>query len=104
MARGKREESLSVLEHMLLTLMTLALCLDSPSARAYNEHESWTEILGQYLFHGFKDLYSIPLPFTLFELLSFALLALVLIVHGYQKAQRENFLSIIRARSISSVE
>jgi hypothetical protein len=87
MTQGKRESKLSVLEQMLLTLMTLTLCLDSPSARAYNEHESWTELLGQFLFHGFKDLYSIPLPVTLFELLSFALFMAVLILWGFQKAQ-----------------
>lgn len=87
MKRGRQESKLSLLELLLLSLLTLALCLDSPSARAYNEHESWTELLGQYLFHGFKDLYSIPLPFTLFELLSFGLLFAVLTVHGYQKAK-----------------
>ncbi len=72
------------MENFLLVLLGAGLALDVPSSRAYNEYEAWTEVLGKFLFHGFKDLYGIPLPFTLFEILSYLSFLAVLMTFGLQ--------------------
>ncbi|MCX6127711.1 MAG: hypothetical protein NTX25_01445, partial [Proteobacteria bacterium] len=77
----------SLLPQYLLWLFTAALGLDIPAARAYNEHPAWTKYLGAYLFHGVKEMYLIPLPFTLFEILSYSAAGLILVRWGSQRAR-----------------
>lgn len=86
-AKADISAKLNGMESFLLLLLGVGLCLDVPSARAYNEHEAWTERLGQYLFHGFKDLWNLPLPFTLFELLSYGSLLVILLIWGMQRGR-----------------
>ena len=80
-----RVKSMSMLPNAVLWLFAFGLLLDTPAAKAYNEHAAWTKILGAYLFHGFREQYGIPLPFTLFEILSYSILFVVLARSGSQR-------------------
>lgn len=74
-------------ESCLLIFSGLALFLDVPSARAYNEHEAWTEELGRFFFHGFKELLGLPLPTTAFEISSYLFLLVMLLFWGLQTSR-----------------
>jgi len=90
---AKDATPMQILEKGLLVLLGVSLCLDVPSARAYNEHESWTEGLGKFLFHGFKDLYGIPLPFTLFEILTYLSFIAMIWTFGWPRAKFWNLMA-----------
>jgi hypothetical protein len=77
----------SMLPRAILILLGLSLFLDIPAARAYNEHNAWTAIIGRYLFHGINEVYGIPLSFTLFEVLSYGLAGLIAIRWGTQRSR-----------------
>lgn len=77
----------SMLPRAILILLGLALFLDIPAARAYNEHKAWTAQLGRLLFHGINEVYGIPLSFTLFEVISYGLAGLIMIRWGTQRSR-----------------
>ena len=83
----RKVEQPSLLPKALLLLIAGALLLDIPAARAYNEYNAWTRIVGQFFFHGIKEVYGIPISFTLFEMLSYAAASLILIRWGSQKSR-----------------
>lgn len=77
----------SMLPQAILILLGLGLFLDIPAARAYNEHTAFTAKIGKLLFHGINEIYGIPLSFTLFEVLSYALAGLIVIRWGTQRSR-----------------
>ncbi len=77
----------SMLPQAILLLLGFSLFLDIPAARAYNEHNAWTAQIGKLLFHGINEIYKIPLSFTLFEVLSYALAGLIMIRWGIQRSR-----------------
>ncbi|MBC7660123.1 MAG: O-antigen ligase family protein [Chitinophagaceae bacterium] len=83
---AKAHSRLHTMETFLLWFLGASLCLDAPSARAFNEYDSWTKAIGQFLFLGFKELFNIPIPFTPFELLSYGSLFAILCLWGTQRA------------------
>ncbi|HET9238323.1 MAG TPA: O-antigen ligase family protein [Oligoflexus sp.] len=82
-----RYQKPSMLPRAILILLGLALFLDIPAARAYNEHSAWTAKIGRLLFHGINEVYGIPLSFTLFEVLSYGLAGLIMIRWGTQRSR-----------------
>ena len=76
-----------MLPRAVLILIGLALFLDIPAAKAYNEYGAWTRIVGAYYFHGIKEVYGLPISFTLFEVLSYMAAALIVVRWGSQKAR-----------------
>jgi hypothetical protein len=82
-----RYQKPSMLPRAILILLGLALFLDIPAARAYNEHSAWTAKIGKLLFHGINEIYGIPLSFTLFEVISYGLAGLIMIRWGTQRSR-----------------
>lgn len=82
-----RYQKPSMLPRAILILLGVSLFFDIPAARAYNEHTAWTAQLGRMLFHGMREVYGIPLSFTLFEVISYALAGLIVIRWGAQRSR-----------------
>ena len=75
------------LDRLLLGLIAAALVCDVPAARAYLEHQAFTETLGRFLFQGGKELTGLPVPFTPFELLSYSLALFGLFLHSFPRSR-----------------
>ena len=56
----------------------VALALDPPSGRPFYEIELWTESLGGLFFESLPKVTGLPLPLTLFEVMSFTIAFLCL--------------------------
>ncbi len=63
------------LDQAAMVWLASIMLFDIPSGRPYNEYTAWTETLGHYFFSSLAKAFSIPVPLTLFELGSFALVA-----------------------------
>ncbi len=65
----------------------LSLGLDIPAAKAYNDHTAWTEMVGRFLFHGCKELFNVPIPFTPFEVITYGSVGILFLHFGWQRAR-----------------
>lgn len=92
---GELSRKLKPMESLFALFVAFAFAVDIPAAKAYNDHQAFTEIFGRYLFHGLKELWNLPIPFTLFELLSYGMVMLMLCAYGWQRARYWNNLMII---------
>lgn len=59
-------------------LFFLTLFLDHPAARPYYDHNPFTEVIGAVYFMSLRLITGIPIPFSLFELVSLVFAAIVL--------------------------
>lgn len=81
------KHAFSISDQILAVFVGAALLLDVPASRVYYEHTAPTEMVGRYFFHGIKELFDIPIPFTPFEIGSYLILGFILATKGWQPAR-----------------
>ena len=84
---GATSLKLNPTESAFALFVGLSLGLDIPAAKAYNDHTAWTEMVGRFLFHGCKELFNVPIPFTPFEVITYGSVVILFLHFGWQRAR-----------------
>ncbi|SMF18506.1 O-antigen ligase family protein [Pseudobacteriovorax antillogorgiicola] len=89
-------------DQVCLVLLAVAVVLEPPAANPYYDHTPITEILGALFFNSIKKISGIPLPFNIYEMISF-LCAGAILVNFRLRKNPVNIVTIIVAASIPLV-